>query len=230
MDIDTTFDFRSDTPPGMDPDARSPTLRRYHRLLWSKPLPCGQSFDLVEGSGAYLHHESDLGTFYLSSDAVMATFTRRNLPYLTEVPHSDLEAFDTLGYTIGGIMIWPGKRIDNKMTINQQRGLHARIADRFDLTMECIRRHYRGEDSPLAETLQRYSAFFNLFGDFGGFVRFFLLDDLVDGDHRIRFFTDDFDDFTRGPVPPDLETYLEFRRRSMDFIDARNRRIAAVGY
>jgi integrase len=39
--IDTTFDFRSDTPPGLDPDTYSPTLRRYHRLLWSKPLPSG---------------------------------------------------------------------------------------------------------------------------------------------------------------------------------------------
>lgn len=44
--IDVTFDFRSDTPPGMDPDARSPTLRRYHRLLWSKPLPSGRAFEL----------------------------------------------------------------------------------------------------------------------------------------------------------------------------------------
>jgi uncharacterized protein DUF6994 len=34
--IDVTFDFRSDTPRGRDPDARSPTLRSYHQLLWSK--------------------------------------------------------------------------------------------------------------------------------------------------------------------------------------------------
>ena len=44
--IDITFDFRSDTPPGKDPDARSPTLRRYHQLLWSKPLPSGAPFEL----------------------------------------------------------------------------------------------------------------------------------------------------------------------------------------
>ena len=31
--IDVTFDFRRDTPEGGDPDALSPTLRRYHRLL-----------------------------------------------------------------------------------------------------------------------------------------------------------------------------------------------------
>jgi hypothetical protein len=27
--IDISFDFRSDTPPGKDPDTHSPTLRRY---------------------------------------------------------------------------------------------------------------------------------------------------------------------------------------------------------
>ena len=35
--IDIAFDFRSDTPAGKDPDAVSPTLRRYHQHLWSKP-------------------------------------------------------------------------------------------------------------------------------------------------------------------------------------------------
>ena len=44
-----TFDFRSDTPPGRDPDALSPTLRRYHQLLWSKPLPSGAPFELDGG-------------------------------------------------------------------------------------------------------------------------------------------------------------------------------------
>ena len=44
--IDITFDFRSDTPPGKDPDVFSPTLSRYHKLLWSKPLPSGLVFEL----------------------------------------------------------------------------------------------------------------------------------------------------------------------------------------
>ena len=49
MTIDVAFDFRTDakgkTP---DPDKDSPTLRLYHRLLWSKPLPSGAFFDLSE--------------------------------------------------------------------------------------------------------------------------------------------------------------------------------------
>lgn len=56
-DIDTSFDVRSDTPPGKDPDALSPTLRRYHRQLWSKPLPNGTVFSLVTTTPrVYLHH------------------------------------------------------------------------------------------------------------------------------------------------------------------------------
>ena len=48
MTIDIAFDFRTDAPEGKDPDAYSPTLRRYHQLLWSKPLPSGASFDLSD--------------------------------------------------------------------------------------------------------------------------------------------------------------------------------------
>src|SRR5687767_4688016 len=76
MDIDTSFDFRSDAA-GRDPDTHSPTLRRYHRYLWSRPLPCGGDFDLADDVvGAYLHHRSERGQFFLSSDSIIPTFTR----------------------------------------------------------------------------------------------------------------------------------------------------------
>ena len=50
-------------------------------------------------------------------------------------------------------MVFPGNRIDGKYTINVARGLNKKIADRMDLTLECIRRHYLGEDSPLRDVL-----------------------------------------------------------------------------
>lgn len=37
--IDTSFDLRTDASG--DADTYSPTMRRYHRLLWSKRLPGG---------------------------------------------------------------------------------------------------------------------------------------------------------------------------------------------
>ena len=224
--IDTTFDVRSDAN-GKDPDSHSPTLRRYHQLLWSKPLPGGVTFSLsTSRPGAYLHHRSEIGEFFLDSDSVMQTFSRWEVtrPIVEQLPAVDVETFQGIGYTIGGMMVFPGDRVDGKMTINGARGFTRRIADRFDLTLECIRRHYAGADSPLAEVLHRYADFFDLFEDFAGYVDFFLLDDLVSLDGDVEFFMP-FEDFSSPAVPRDVATYMEFRRRSMLFVEARNRRI-----
>jgi hypothetical protein len=233
MAIDITFDFRTDTPdyPRCDPDTRSPTLRRYHRLLWSKPLPCGPTFDLAE-RGYYLCHQSELGEFTLSSDSVMQTFIRwpDALQATREQdPPQVHEDFFAIAYTIGAMMIWPAIKIDGKPTINQDRRFRRwDIADRFDLTVECVRRHYLGGSSPLANTLSCYADFFDLFVDFRCFVDFFLLDDLVAHDGSVKFFMP-FDDFRPQPggsaIPKDVDTYTEYRRRSIEFIEARNRRI-----
>jgi hypothetical protein len=69
--IDTTFDVYSDTPTGRDPDSHSPTLRRYHKTLWSKPLPDGSAFSLSDQyPKRYLLHKSQRGEFSLSSDSL----------------------------------------------------------------------------------------------------------------------------------------------------------------
>ena len=116
-------------------------------------------------------------------------------PIIAQFSEEEHAAFNTLGYTIGGMMVFPSNRVDGKMTINGARGFHRRVADRMDLTLECIRRHYRGEPSPLGATLARYADFFALFDDFGGYVDFFPLQDLVTADGAaVRFFMP-FDDF-----------------------------------
>lgn len=231
MIIDVEFDFRTDTPDGMDPDALSPTLRRYHQYLWSKPLPIGGVFNLSVTTPGYYqphylyHRHPVLGEFSLSSDAVMQTFTGNTRPaYVEQFPESANEAFKTVAYTIGAMMVFPGNQIDRKMTINQARGCHPRIRDRFDLTVECIRLHYADGGSPLADVLSRYANFFALFEDFRGYVGFFLLDDLITSDGDVRFFTP-FDNFESPAVPNDVGTYVEYRRRSIEFIEARNRRM-----
>jgi hypothetical protein len=122
------------------------------------------------------------------------------------------------------MIVFPGQQVHRKMTINAARGCHPRIGDRFDLTLECIRRHYTGDTSPLSEVLARYAEFFALFDDFAGFTEFFLLQDFVDDCGRIRFLTP-FQDFATSPFPQDVDTYVEYRNRSVERIDARNRRI-----
>ena len=36
-----------------------------------------------------------------------------------------------------------------------------------------------------------------------------------------------FEDFTASPLPGTLDAYLEYRERAIEFIESRNRRIAA---
>ncbi len=227
MYIDISFDVRTDAG-GKDPDTYSPTLRKYHQFLWGKPLPSGKLFHLNETvPRAYLHHRSELGEFWLSSDSVIPTFTRwKSLRHITGLlPEDENEAFRAIGYTIGGMMVFPGNIIDGKQTINGARGFNRKIADRFDLTLECIRRHYLAQSSPLAETLWRYRDFFELFEDFKGYVDYFMLQDLVTEDFSAVNFFLPFDDFVTPSVPKDLQSYLEYRSRSIVFVQSRNLRI-----
>ena len=220
--IDVTFDVRTDSG-GQDPDAHSATLLRYHKLLWSKPLPSGAMFALDDTRrGAYLYHQSDLGEFFLASDGVIPSFKYAS-PFKDE--GEQLREFLRIGYTIGGMMLWPGNRIDGKMTINQARGCYGTIKDRFDITLECVRRHYLGMGSPLEEVLARYGDFFELFRDFRGFIEFFLLQDAVTVDFDAVIFCAPFEDFTTPAMPQTMQEYREYRQRAITFIEARNRRI-----
>lgn len=179
MYIDTTFDFRSDSR-GKDPDSYSPTLRKYHRYLWSKALPTGGELILDEK----LKNTSDVGEFYFSSDSVIHTFTywAKYQHIISQIDPAVTEDFVHKSYTIGGMLIFPAEQVNRKPTINAARGMSRTISDRIDLTMECIRRYYLDQRSPLYDCFARYDSFFRLFGSFRGYVEFFLMDDLVNSD------------------------------------------------
>lgn len=230
--IDTSFDVYSDTPAGKDPDQWSPTLRSFHARLWSKPLPDGHYFTLSSKTrGAYLHHNSNRGEFFLSSDSIGHTY-RYSKPVagvIAQVPESELDEFFALASTIGAYIVFPARTVNRKPTINAARGMHPKIGDRFDLTLECIRLHYADRDSPLSEVLERYRTFFDLFGDFWGYVDFFLLQDLINKETRqIEFFLP-HTNFNSRPYPADLDIYRIYRGAVTAFINARNKRIANTG-
>ena len=171
------------------------------------------------------------GEFVLSSDTVIPTFAQA---YRHEADHAQFseaenEEFGTIRYTIGGMILWPGNQIDREDDHQRRPWVEAGGSpDRMDLTLECIRRHYQGGRSPLGDVLARYSDFFALFGDFRGYVDFFLLQDLVTDDYlAVRCFMP-FDDFKPPSLPQDVATYSEYRRLSIEFIRARNRRIDDV--
>jgi hypothetical protein len=225
--IDTSCDVRDDTPENGDPDRFSRTLYYFHKFLWSKHLPSGALLDLeVVWNGKFELHSELLGESYLTSDSIIHTYRewRQRTYGLFNFGDKEDEEFIKLSYTIGGYLVFPGKQINHKKTINGARGFDHKIGDRFDLTLECILRYYSGDRSPLADDLQRYGKFFDEFEDFRGYVNFFLLQDLVCDDYSRVNFLIPFNGF--GPPPrPSLADYEEYRRRSMEFVKARNRRI-----
>jgi hypothetical protein len=226
--IDTSFNFTSDAAGG-DPDLYSPTLRRYHVLLWNRPLPDGRPFNLqAREGGAYLSFETETEHFVFGSDAITHSYRNHvRKKHITEqVPDQVNELFD-LGCTIGAYVIFPKNRVDGGLTINQARGTNRLIDDRFDLTLECIRRHYLGLPSPLQDTLARYAGFFRLFGTFSDYVRFFLLDDLLDDAGNIRFHLP-FDDFRTPPGFATTDDYLLYKENVCRFVRMRNRRIEGL--
>jgi hypothetical protein len=227
--FDPTFDFRTEAGEGDDPDSTSPTLKAYHKLLWSKPLPNGDPFDLDDSKPPpHLHHLSARGEFDLTSDSAMQTWSRPGAwpqmqAVIAQVPEQEQGAFLTVAHQIGGKVMFP---VDSKPTINQARGMNSAIADRFDLTLECIRLHYVKEDNPLAEVLARYEDFFDLFETFKGYTDFFLLQDLVSDDSSAVEFLIPFADFGTSPLPPTVEVYQYYRKNGISFVEARNRRMA----
>ena len=191
-------------------------------------------FDLNALTGGLLRHRSELGEFVLASDTVIPTWEKwaKASSVIGQLSEDERKVFAKIRYTIGGMMVFPSKKIDGGQTINAERGMNGKIGDRMDLTLECIRRYYQGERSHpekaiqrFANTLQRYAAFFALFEDFKGYVDFFLLQDMVTSDYSEVKFALPFDDFSSGPLPRDADSYREYRCKSIEFISARNRRI-----
>ena len=230
--IDVGFDFQQEAGfdrAGIqrDSDKYSPTLQEYHRILWSKPLPNGKLFELTKISSNRLFHKSELGEFYLSSDRAIATFSSwvKMKHIIDQIPARELKDFIRLTDTIGGIVIWPSNKINGFQTINGARGFNRQIGDRLDLTIECIRRYYLGESSPLYETFKRYDDFFHLFGDFKGYIDFFLLQDHVSEDYLSVKIAKPFDDFSSTPIPKTVDEYLLYMNATAELIQLRNQRI-----
>lgn len=235
--LDVTTDFTLDTKDywkdfwkndilggGKDPDSSSASLREFHKMLWSKKLPNGEIMDLQKGNGyTYLQWKD----FCFGSDSILVTFRyKRNEEFLRTVKdsmpnyHEYIENFLHRAYTIGGLIIFP------KMTgsINQSRGCNNQICDRWDLSLECIRRYYNNEDSPLSSCLNRNKAFFDLFVDFKRYVNFFFLQDCVDEYNNVKLWYKT-KLFEPNPIPQDIESYQLWNDRQLEFLEKRNNRI-----
>ncbi|WP_425863710.1 DUF6994 family protein [Arthrobacter sp. TWP1-1] len=235
--FDIFFDYKTDNPRtnNPDPDRDSPRLRLDHELLWSKALPSGDPFAPSISSARkneyLIFTDARDARHCYGSDAITSSYTTWSRPASLVEAIAGLEDVQRARYldppyTIGSAMIWP-LRSKDRPTINQARGLRLKVADRMDLTLECIRRHYAGvPESPLASVLNAYSDFFALFQDFKGFVDFFHFQDLVTPDYdRVQLFLP-CDIFEPSGPPATTEAYVTYREATLDFIAKRGQRMA----
>ena len=222
--IDTSFDVREDTPYGKDPDSFSPTLRRYHKLLWCKDMPCGQKLILNDELIGYINGNE----YRFSGDSIVHSFShwKKYRHIISKIDPAVIENFRHRGYSIGGNIIFPSNAPKGKMSMNQRRGVLSTICDRFDLTLECIRRYYQGIESPLFDCINDFNPFFDAFGSFQGYIDFFLLQDLVTEDYnKINYWYPFSGEFYSNPLPKTPEEYLEYVDTVTGFLIKRNARI-----
>lgn len=238
--IDVTFDFTADSPGywedfwnrndglgagGSDPDNASPTLQAYHRALWSRKLPNGETMELNAGCGSnYLFWDD----FRFGSDSIIVSFRYKKYRYMfdqvverVEDYKAFYEQFLRKSYTIGGSIIFP----KHPTSMNQIKGTNSLISDRWDLTLECIRRYYNGEKSPLYDTILADIKFYDLFVDFKGYVDYFFLQDCVSNDYStVDVWCGDNAFLERG-LPKTIDEYFEFINNEIGFLEKRNKRI-----
>ena len=221
MIIDVSYDVRTDSK-GKDPDAASETLKSYHQFLWSKPLPNGQIMELETGKGFYLRWND----MYFGSDSIIVSFMHAGYKHrqmiVESIPNFGEYREDYLkkAYTIAGSIIFPQVR----WSMNQARGCSRKISDRWDLTLECIRRFYAGESSPLDTALQKSKSFFKLFVDFKGYVDFFLLQDCVDENYNVNLWLNT-PLWITDPMPESVESYMNWINKELTFVAKRSERM-----
>jgi hypothetical protein len=224
-------------------------LHALHLLLWKKkPLDAlklksaSDCFSKKTKEYFYLTCTTRSNTFELTSDRLCNT-SLKSYEWIEDVQNSrgHLSNGDKdelpISWTIGNYIVFP-KGTTTEDGFNQARGKCDKICDRFDLSLECIRLWYKKErdqqSNPLVQAINRSEKFFDLFGDFKGYVQFFLLDDLVDEEYnKVKFFLpfggfDEANPNYKSPLSKDENQYHQYRDNVESFILARNKRIDEI--
>ena len=191
---------------GQDPDKLSVSLKEYHMCLFSNRKMQSCSFTIKAGQKNEIIFNNKEHEIIFTPDSITNIFESSSR-WFNKMREKDIVAsfvdedhevatlvneFHRIDYSIGSSIIFP-IRFDGmtiKTSLNCGRGMSQRIHDRIDYTLECIKRYYGGsnDDNPLLYCLELNNTFVQLFRDFYDFVRFFMLDDLIDCNNNVKGF------------------------------------------
>ena len=229
-----------------DPDAFSEILYDYFAEIWNLNYPNSKVKKIWNGNAWELIGIKD-NFLRLGTDSIMSIYwhrfnMREFIIKLIEGKKYDFQIFIReylkKANTIGGFVLFPR----HIQSINQRRGTNSQIDDRFDLTLECIKRYYTNREksetesnyNPLSSVLKNDATFFDMFGKgeagFKNYAEFFCLNESwVENGQVLNLMNNeplDNWDFKKEPLPQNLEEWWwKFYENIMSRLDARNEQI-----
>lgn len=196
---------------GGDADSDNPDLRVAMQKLYGRK---GFDFGIVSNyfydKERKNHYRPDGYSTYTSLTGNYISW----MPFRQRVVEENKELSERcrlLAETIAGELFFPAHMLDGQ-TINQSRGVHREINDMTYQTLENIEKYYSGVsgDYPLKEAIVRYGYYFDNFDSFDEYIEYNLLQDY---------------ELLPRKFPTNENELVEFWKRSIDFFEARLRRI-----
>ena len=196
---------------GNDADYDNPYLKTAMRELYGrKGFDFGKNRDNFFGNDKKNQYRPDGYSSYTSLTTNYVT----SMPFRQKAVKNNRELAERcyfLAGTIAGELFFPARKLGCN-TVNQARGCHREINDMVHQTLESIKKYYEKErgDYPIKREIETYGYFFDSFDSFDEYIEYNFLQD-----HELlpkRF-------------PTNEEELVEFWKRSIEFMEARARRI-----
>ena len=197
---------------GKDADYCNPDLRVAMKELYSrKGFDFGTVGNTFFGDDEKNHYRPDGYSTYTSlteNYITLMPFRKKAVENNKELAHRCW----SLAGTIAGELFFPAHKLTDCSTINQARGRTGGLKDMVHPALESIRKYYEKEcmDYPLKREIGLYGYFFDRFDSFDGYIEYNLLQD-----HELL----------PKKFPANEQELIDFWKRSVDFMEARAKRI-----
>jgi len=195
----------------IEADATNPDLRIAMRELYGR-----KGFDF--GTVGYSYYDEDEKNHYTPDG--YSTYTSLTGNYISKMKDFRPKAVENnkelaercyfLAVTIAGELFFPAHKLDG-ITINVSRS-NSPINDMVHPLLEGIRKYYDKEqgDYPLKNTIERYGYFFDRFESFDEYLDYNFLQDYA---------------LLPKKFPTNESELIDFWKKSIDFLEARSKRI-----
>jgi len=195
----------------VEADITNPDLRKAMQEMYGR-----KGFDF--GKVGYSFYEKEEKNHYIpdgysSYTSLTGNYQSKMKPFRNEAVEDNKELAKrcySLAVTIAGELFFPAHKLDG-ITINVARS-HSPINDMVYPVMESIKKYYEKEPRgyPLKSAIERYGYFFDSFGSFDEYLDYNFLQDYV---------------LLPKKVPTNKYELIEFWKKSIDFLEARSKRI-----